>query len=343
MEPVAIIIGIIIFIMAVTGMRIIRPFEKGLVERVGKYQRTVESGLRLIIPIIEKLTKVDMREQVVDVPPQEVITKDNVAVTVDAVIYYEATDPVKLKYNVVSFTIAALKLAQTNLRNVVGEMALDETLTSRESINAKLRAVLDDATDKWGVRIVRVEIQRIEPPADVTEAMHRQMKAERDRRAKILEADGDRQAAIARAEGERQSAILRAEGQAEAIQKVATADKFKLTTVADGEAQAVTKVYGAIHEGRPTADLIAIKYLEALRFVAEGKATKIFLPIETSGILGSLGGIGEIFREVGGKDSGGGLTAGSQTGDRGKGERPMRHEGPVGPTGQGPREQGPRS
>jgi len=298
MEPLAIIVGVIIFLIAVTGMKVIRPFEKGLVERVGKYQRSVESGLRLIIPFIERLAKVDMREQVVDVPPQEVITKDNVAVTVDAVVYYEATDPVKLKYNVANFTLAAVKLAQTNLRNVVGEMALDECLTARGTINAKLRAVLDDATDKWGVRIVRVEIQRIEPPADVTDAMHRQMKAERDRRAKILEADGERQAAIARAEGERQSAILRAEGQAEAIQKVATADKFRLTTVADGEAQAVTKVYQAIHEGRPTADLIAIKYLESLRWIADGKATKVFLPMETSGILGSLAGIGEIFKEI---------------------------------------------
>jgi regulator of protease activity HflC (stomatin/prohibitin superfamily) len=205
---------------------------------------------------------------------------------------------VKLKYNVANFTIAAVKLAQTNLRNVIGDMALDESLTSRETINVKLREVLDDATDKWGVRIVRVEIQRIEPPADVTEAMHRQMKAERTRRAVILEADGEREAAIKRADGERQSAILRADGQAEAIQKVASADKFRLTTVADGEAEAVTKVYRAIHEGDPTADLIAIKYLEALRAVADGKATKIFLPMETSGILGSLGGIGEIFKEI---------------------------------------------
>jgi regulator of protease activity HflC (stomatin/prohibitin superfamily) len=299
MEPLAILIGIVIFIIAVTGIRIVRPYEKGLIERLGKYQRSVGSGLNFIIPIIERMIKVDMREQVVDVPPQEVITKDNVAVTVDAVVYHEATDPVKLKYNVVNFTVAAVKLAQTNLRNVIGDMALDESLTSREVINAKLRAVLDDATDKWGVRIVRVEIQRIEPPGDVTEAMHRQMKAERDRRAKILDAEGDREAAIKRADGERQSAILRAEGQAEAIQKVATAEKFKLTTVADGEAEAITKVYSAIHEGRPTKDLIAIKYLEALRAVADGKATKLFLPIETSGILGSLAGIGEIFREAG--------------------------------------------
>jgi regulator of protease activity HflC (stomatin/prohibitin superfamily) len=298
MEPLALVVGVVIFIIAMTGIRIVKPYEKGLIERLGKYQRTVDSGLRFIVPFIDRMLKVDMREQVVDVPPQEVITKDNVAVTVDAIVYYEATDPFKLKYNVANFTIAAVKLAQTNLRNVIGDMALDESLTSRESINVKLREVLDDATDKWGVKVVRVEIQRIEPPADVTEAMHRQMKAERTRRAVILEAEGDRESAIKRADGDKQSAILRAEGQAEAIRKVAEADKYKLTTVADGEAEAVTKVYAAIHEGNPTGDLIAIKYLEALRAVADGKATKIFLPMETSGILGSLGGIGEIFKEV---------------------------------------------
>jgi regulator of protease activity HflC (stomatin/prohibitin superfamily) len=298
MEPLALIVGVVIFIIAITGIRIVKPYEKGLIERLGRFQRIVDSGLRFIVPFVDRMIKVDMREQVVDVPPQEVITKDNVAVTVDAVVYYEATDPVKLKYNVANFTIAAVKLAQTNLRNVIGDMALDESLTSRETINVKLREVLDDATDKWGVRVVRVEIQRIEPPGDVTEAMHRQMKAERTRRAVILEADGDRESAIKRADGERQSAILRAEGQAEAIRKVAEAEKFKLTTVADGEAEAVTKVYAAIHKGNPTGDLIAIKYLEALKAIADGKATKIFLPMETSGILGSLAGIGEIFKEA---------------------------------------------
>jgi regulator of protease activity HflC (stomatin/prohibitin superfamily) len=298
MEPLALVIGVVVFIIAITGIRIVKPYEKGLIERLGRYQRTVDSGLRFIVPFIDRMLKVDMREQVVDVPPQEVITKDNVVVTVDAVVYHEATDPFKLKYNVANFTIAAVKLAQTNLRNVIGDMALDESLTSRESINVKLREVLDDATDKWGVKVVRVELQRIEPPGDVTEAMHRQMKAERTRRAIILEADGERESAIKRADGDKQSAILRAEGQAEAIRKVAEADKYKLTTVADGEAEAVTKVYGAIHEGNPTGDLIAIKYLEALRAVADGKATKIFLPLETSGILGSLAGIGEIFKDI---------------------------------------------
>ena len=308
MEPLAIVVGIVIFILALTGMKIVRPYEKGLVERLGRYQRTVDSGLRLIIPIAEGMKKVDMREQVVDVPPQDVITKDNVSVTVDAVVYYEATDPVKLKYNVANFTIAAVKLAQTNLRNVVGDMALDESLTSRETINTKLRMVLDDATDKWGVRIVRVEIQRIEPPADVTEAMHRQMKAERDKRAMILEAEGQREAAIKVADGAREAAILKATGEAEAIRRVAEAEKFKLTTVADGEAEAITKVYDAIHRGRPTKDLITIKYLEALRGIADGQATKIFLPYEASGVLGGVAAISEIWKEGGGGEAPPGAT-----------------------------------
>lgn len=291
------IVLFVVFFYAMAGIRIVRPYEKGLVERLGKYQRTVDSGLTIIIPVIDKMTKVDMRENVVDVPPQEVITKDNVVVTVDAVVYYEATDPVKLVYNVANFYIAATKLAQTNLRNVIGEMQLDESLTSREKINAALRQILDDATDKWGVRVVRVELQRIEPPMDVTEAMHRQMKAERTRRAVILEADGDKQAAITRAEGSKQSAILEAEGQAEAIKRVAEAEKFQKLTVAEGEALAVKSVFGAIHEGDPTNDLIAIRYLEALKAIADGPANKVFLPMEVSGIMGSIGGIAELFKE----------------------------------------------
>ncbi len=287
----------VLFVYAIAAIRIVRPYEKGIIERLGKYQKTYDSGLHLIIPVVDKLSKVDMRENVVDVPPQEVITKDNVVVTVDAVVYYEATDPVKLMYNVANFYMAATKLAQTNLRNVIGEMQLDESLTSREKINAALRQILDDATDKWGVRVVRVELQRIEPPRDVTEAMHRQMKAERDRRAKILEADGDKQAAIARAEGAKEAAILQAQGQAQAIREVADAEKYQKITVAEGEGQAIVTVFGSIHDGRPTNDLIAIRYLEALKSIANGKATKIFLPTEVSGILGSIGGIGELFKD----------------------------------------------
>jgi regulator of protease activity HflC (stomatin/prohibitin superfamily) len=286
MEVVLIIIAFVVFIVAATGLKIIRPWQKGLVERLGKYQRTADAGLTIIIPFMERLIKIDMREQVVDVPPQSVITKDNVVVEVDAVVYYEVTDPVKVTYNVANFYKAATKLAQTNLRNLVGDLALDESLTSREVINTKLRQILDDATDKWGTKVTRVELQRIEPPVDVTDAMHRQMKAERDRRAMILEA-----------EGQKRSAILKAEGEAEAIKKVADANKYEKLTVAKGEAEAVERVYQAIHNGRPTNDLIAIKYLEALQKIADGKATKIFLPIEASGILGSVAGIGELLKD----------------------------------------------
>ena len=238
------------------------------------------------------------------VPPQAVITKDNVAVDVDAVVYYEITDPVKVQYNITDFYLAATKLAQTNLRNLIGDLALDESLTSRETINNTLRQVLDDATDKWGARVTRVELQRIEPPRDVTEAMHRQMKAERERRAVILEAEGTKTAAILEAEGQKQAQILAAEGEAEAIKRVADADKYEKLTVAQGEAEAIENVFGAIHKGDPTNDLIAIKYLETLQKVADGKATKIFLPLETSGVLGSTGGISELFKESRGRGKG---------------------------------------
>jgi len=291
-----VVVLLVLLVYAIRATRIVRPWEKGILERLGKYRRTFDSGLHLIIPFVDRLTKVDMRENVVDIPPQEVITKDNVAVTVDAVVYYEATDPVKLLYNVQDFYKAATKLAQTNLRNVIGEMQLDESLTSRERINATLARILDDATDKWGVRVVRVELQRIEPPKDVTEAMHRQMKAERDKRAKILEAEGDRQADINRAEGHKQSAILKSEGDAQAIRQIADADKYQKLTVAEGEGAAIRTVFGAIHDGRATNDVIAIRYLEALETISDGHANKVFLPMEVSGILGSLGGIAELFK-----------------------------------------------
>jgi regulator of protease activity HflC (stomatin/prohibitin superfamily) len=290
---------LLLVIYVALAIKIVQQHEQGLVERFGRYRKTVGPGFHMIIPFIEKMRKVDMREQVVDVPPQEVITKDNVVVTVDAVVYYQATDPMKLKYNVANFILAATKLAQTNLRNVIGDMDLDSALTSREVINTELRTILDEATDVWGTRVVRVEIQRIDPPVDVTQAMHRQMKAERERRAVVTEAEGEKRSQILRAEGVKQSQILQAEGQAQAIREVADAEKFQLLTVAEGEGQAIERVYGAIHTGDPTPDLIAIKYLEALQGVADGKATKLFLPMETAGILGSLGAIGEMFADKG--------------------------------------------
>ena len=239
---------------------------------------------------------VDMREQVMDVPPQDVITKDNASVTVDAVIYFQVTDPAKVVYNVANFALAAIKLAQTNLRNIIGELELDQTLTSRERINTTLRQVLDEATDKWGVKVVRVEIQKIEPPQDITNSMSKQMKAEREKRANILEAEGFKQAAILKAEGskeavvlaadgEKQSMILRAEGQAEAMKRVADAEKYKTEVV-----------YDAIHKGNPTKDLIAIKYLETLQKMSEGPATKILLPLEISGLAGAVTAAAELMR-----------------------------------------------
>ncbi len=268
------------------AVKIVRQHERGLIETLGKYVRTVGPGLVVVFPILQRIRIVDMREQVIDVPPQDVITKDNVVVTVDAVIYFQVIDPVKVVYEVSNFSLAALKLAQTNLRNVIGDLELDQTLTSREKINYQLRQVLDEATDKWGVKITRVEIQKIEPPKDITDAMSKQMKAEREKRAMILEAEGIRQSAILKAEGEKQAAILTAEGKAEAIKKVADAEKYQIEIV-----------YDAIHKGKPTNDLIAIKYLETLQKVADGKATKIFIPLEATGVLGSIAGIKELFSE----------------------------------------------
>lgn len=304
---VLVVIAFVLFVFAAAAIKIVRPFQRGIIEQLGRYKTTTDPGLKIIIPVVQSLIRVDMREQVVDVPPQEVITRDNVTVTVDAVIYYEPTDAQRLVYNVANFLMAITKLAQTNLRNVIGEMSLDQALTSRDNVNVSLREVLDDATDKWGVRVVRVEIQRIDPPGDVMAAMHEQMKAERTRRAVVLEADGIREASITRAEGEKQAvilaseaikqqAILEAEGEAQAIQAVADAERYRQLTVAEGEAEAVLKVYSAIHEGDPTPDLIAIKYLEALGEIADGQATKIFLPAELSSTMGSLGAIAELFK-----------------------------------------------
>ncbi len=309
MTLVVVLAVIFVFFLAyaAAGVRIIRPYQRGIVEMLGKYQATVDPGLRIIIPFVQTIQAVDMREQVVDVPPQEVITSDNVAVSVDAVIYYEPTDPQRLVYNVANFILAVTKLAQTNLRNVIGDLQLDESLTSRDKINVALREILDDATDKWGVRVVRVEIQRIDPPPDVMSAMHEQMKAERTRRAVVTEAEGRRTAAVTTAEGEKTAAILQAEGlkarsileaegRAEAVRTFAEAEKFRQQAVAEGEADAIRSVYQAIHDGNPSNDLLAIKYLEALQKLGDGQATKIIVPTELSGFAGALAGVSELLQ-----------------------------------------------
>ncbi len=291
-----IVVIILVIIYLILAIRIVRPYQKGVVERLGKYRKTSDPGFHLIIPFVDRMTRVDMRENVVEVPPQSVITKDNVEVTVDAVIYYAPVDAVKLIYNVTNFYLAATKLAQTNLRNVVGEMQLDETLTSREIINSKLRDILYTATADWGVNVLRVELQRIEPPSDVTQSMHRQMKAERERRATILEAEGERQAAIARSEGVKQSAILEAEGKARAIREVAAAEKEQYILHSEGESTAIDNVFTAIHEGDPTDDLLTLRYIDALKEVADGNATKIFMPLEMEGLASAAGAFSEMMQ-----------------------------------------------
>ncbi len=302
MNPIAIVLIVVALIgigVLVSAVKIVRPYQRGLVERLGKYKTTRDPGLNLILPFIETMQLIDMREQVVDVPPQEVITADNVVVSVDAVVYYEATDPQRLVYNVADFFTAITKLAQTNLRNLIGDLELDRALTSRDTINTQLRDVLDDATDKWGVRVVRVEIQRIDPPPDIVSAMHAQMRAERDRRATVTEAKGYQEAAIARADGEQQAAVLSAqgrkqaavldaEGQAQAIELRANAEKLQLELIGQGEGIAAKARLTGIKEAGADKSVLTVEYLQALERIGDGRATKLVIPAEFSGLLGTV-------------------------------------------------------
>jgi regulator of protease activity HflC (stomatin/prohibitin superfamily) len=290
---IAIILLWLVVSFITSAIIIVRPYEAAIVERLGRYQKTLYQGLHFIIPFLDRVIKVDLRERVVDVPPQEVITRDNVVVTVDGIIYYRVIKPEDVVYRVQNFQLAAVALAQTNLRNIIGELTLDETLTSREVINAKLRTVLDEATDPWGVKITRVEIKRIDPPKDVMDAMHKQMKAEREKRAMILEAEGFRESQIKKAEGLKESQILEAEGKARSIQLVADAEKYSIIARAQGEAEAIRTVFGAIKEIQPTKEILLIQYFDALKKIADGQASKVFFPVELSNFASALGLIGE--------------------------------------------------
>lgn len=249
MFPFLIPLGIFLLFVVFFGVRIVNQYEKGIVLRLGKYSHTADAGLNLIIPYIDSMIKVDMRERVINVEPQKVITKDNVGVTVDAVIYCKVFDPVKAEFEVQDFDYAATTLAQTNLRNLIGDKMLDETLVARDAINNNLRDALDHATDSWGVNITRVEVQKIDPPPDITEAMSHQMKAEREKRAAILQSEGIQRSAILQAEGEKTAAILRAEGAAQSrvLQANAEAESVKLVadaanTTFDEKAQMLKKL-----------------------------------------------------------------------------------------------------
>ncbi|OGK63166.1 hypothetical protein A2313_01780 [Candidatus Roizmanbacteria bacterium RIFOXYB2_FULL_41_10] len=233
MNTILIMLLVLAVITLIRGMVIIQPYEKGVVVRLGKYSHLLDSGISIVIPFIDMVIKVDMREKVIEVEPLQVITKDNVGVVVDAVIYYKVVDPVKAEFEVADFNVAATTLAQTNLRNLIGDKSLDETLVARDNINVDLRSTLDEATHNWGVKVTRVEVQRIDPPADITEAMSKQMKAEREKRARILTAEGVRQADILEAEGRAQAKILQADAEGQAIKKVAEAANKHFTSRAE--------------------------------------------------------------------------------------------------------------
>ncbi|MDH5749792.1 MAG: SPFH/Band 7/PHB domain protein [Rhodospirillales bacterium] len=280
------------------------------VERFGRYTRTLTPGLHLIVPFVDRVgSEMNMMEQVFDVPSQEVITKDNAMVTVDGVLFFQVLDAAKASYEVRQLEYAALNLTMTNIRTVMGSMDLDELLSQRDKINAQLLIVVDEATNAWGVKVTRIEIKDISPPRDLVDAMARQMKAERDKRANILEAEGFRQAAILKAEGEKQAAILEAEGRREAAFRDAEARERE----AKAEAQATTDVSNAITAGNTQAInyFVAQKYVEALKDIASARNEKvILLPMEATGILGSLAGISELAKSAFGKDGGGEPSAG---------------------------------
>jgi regulator of protease activity HflC (stomatin/prohibitin superfamily) len=274
-----IVLVIFVFIVAAAGVRIVPQARAGIVERLGRYSRTLDPGLTLIVPFIDRVKPlIDLREQVVSFPPQPVITEDNLVVGIDTVIYFTVTDARAATYEVANPLQAIEQLTVTTLRNVIGGMTLEDTLTSRDNINSQLRAVLDEATGRWGIRVNRVELKSVEPPRTVQEAMEKQMRAERDRRATILTAEGVKQSQILTAEGEKQSAVLRAEG-------ARTAAILK----AEGEAKAIETVFNAIHEGAPDQALLSYQYLQMLPQMAQGDANKVWIiPSEFSQALSNV-------------------------------------------------------
>jgi len=275
-----IVVVLVLLILFMRTLRIVPQARAGIVERLGRYSRTLEPGLHVLVPFVDRMrVRLDLREQVVSFPPQPVITEDNLVVNIDTVIYFQVTDARAATYEIADYIRGIEQLAVTTLRNVIGGIDLEDTLTGRDEINSQLRGVLDEATGKWGIRVNRVELKAIEPPSSIKEAMEKQMRAERDRRAAILTAEGVKQAQILTAEGEKQSAILRAEGerQSEILR-------------AEGQAQAIGTVFRAIHEGDPDEKLLAYQYLQVLPQIAKGDANKVWIiPSEFNRALASIG------------------------------------------------------
>jgi regulator of protease activity HflC (stomatin/prohibitin superfamily) len=273
-------VALFVLLVLFKAVRIIPQARAGIVERLGRYHRTLDPGLTLVVPFIDRvLPLIDLREQVVSFPPQPVITEDNLVVSIDTVVYYQVTDPKAATYEIANYIIAIEQLTVTTIRNVIGGMTLEDTLTSRDQVNAQLRGVLDEATGKWGIRVNRVELKAIDPPATIQEAMEKQMRAERDRRAAILTAEGFKQSQILTAEGEKQGAILRAEGERESQ-----------ILRAEGQSKAIETVFKAIHEGDADPKLLAYQYLQVLPQIAQGDSNKVWIiPSEFAQALGRLG------------------------------------------------------
>jgi len=294
------IVALAVFVV-VRSVQIVPQARAGIVERFGRFHRTLNAGLNIVMPFIDRLRPlIDLREQVVSFPPQPVITKDNLVVGIDTVIYFQVTDPRAATYEIANYVAAVEQLTVTTLRNVVGGMDLDTTLTSRDKINGELRKELDEATGKWGLRVSRVELKAIEPPASIQDSMEKQMRADRDKRAAILSAEGAKQSAILTAEGEKQAAVLRATGEAEAAVVRAEADARAQAARARGQAQAISTVFRAIHEGNPDQRLLAYQYLQMLPQIAQGDANKLW--IVPSELGKALEGIGGFFGNAGGDD-----------------------------------------
>lgn len=294
-----VVVAVFVLVVLVRAIRIVPQATAGVVERLGRYHKTLTPGLNVLVPFIDRMRPlIDMREQVVSFPPQPVITEDNLVVSIDTVVYFQVTDARAATYEIANYLGAVEQLTTTTLRNVVGGLNLEEALTSRDNINSQLRIVLDEATGKWGIRVGRVELKAIDPPASIQDSMEKQMRAERDRRAQILMAEGTKQAAILEAEGSRQSAILTAEGEAKAAVLRAQADSEAQALRAQGESQAITTVFEAIHRGEPDQMLLAYQYLQTLPKLAEGDANKLW--VIPSELTEALKGIGAAFGPKGG-------------------------------------------
>jgi regulator of protease activity HflC (stomatin/prohibitin superfamily) len=293
----SVIAGLVVAAVVITilarSVRVVRQQQVGVVERLGKFRRTLSPGPHLLVPIVDTVRyTMDMREAVVPFPPQSVITEDNLMVGIDSVIYFQVVDPVRAAYEAQNYIQAIEQLTMTTLRNIIGGLDLEQTLTSREEINQKLRAVLDEATGKWGIKVNRVELRSIEPPATIRDAMEKGARAERDKRAAILTAEGQRQSQILSASGDRESAILRAQGERESAVLRAQADRQASMLRAEGEAQAITTTFNAIHAGKPTQSLLAYQYLRMLPNLARGEANKMWIiPSEFNDALKGLGSI----------------------------------------------------